>query len=208
MEWHWINENPVTAVAKFKEPRGRARFLSDDERTRLLEACKASEHPWLYPVVILALSTGMRAGEVMGLTWDRVDLQRGRITLQETKNGEVRVVPLTGLALQLLRQHEATRRDDTELLWPGRRKPPRPIVLRKHWLAALDAAGIQDFRFHDLRHSACAYLLMSGATIPELAEVLGHKTLQMVKRYSHISEQHATGLVERMNSRIFPGTGE
>jgi len=205
-QWHWATDNPVLRVAKFREPRGRTRFLSDDERGRLLAACKASAHPWLYPVVVLALSTGMRSAEVMGLTWRRVDLERGRVTLEDTKNGEARAVPISGLALDLLRQHKASRRTDTDLLWPGRRHPPRPIVLRKHWLAAVAAADLRDFRFHDLRHSACAYLLMSGATIPELAEVLGHKTLDMVRRYSHMSEQHAAGVLARMTDYIFPSS--
>ena len=75
--------------------------------------------------------------------------------------------------------------------------------IRKHWYDAVEAAGIEDFRFHDLRHSAASYLAMNGATLAEIAEVLGHKTLQMVKRYAHLSDQHTAAVVERMNKAIF-----
>lgn len=218
-EWGWIEGNPVLKVTKPKEPRGRVRFLSDDEvvngtviegeRTRLLKACSASPCPYLYPVVLLALSTGMRSGEIMTLTWDdNVDLQRKRITLHETKNNERRVVPLVGRALDVLREHAKVRRLDTNLLFPSDKadkasKTYKPIDLRAPWTAALKAASVENFRFHDLRHTAASYLAMNGASVAEIAEVLGHKTLQMVKRYAHLSEPHTAKVVERMNEKIF-----
>jgi len=210
-EWGWLDDSPMRKVKKPALPRGRVRFLSEDttdgekiegERTRLLKACEESSNPYLYPVVVLALSTGMRQGEIMGLTWEDVDLHQGRATLHETKNGERRVVPLSGKALELLKAHSKVRRLDTNLLFPGR-IPQKPIALRAPWEAALKKAGIEDFRFHDLRHSAASYLAMNGASLAEIAEVLGHKTLQMVKRYSHLSEAHTAGVVARMNARIF-----
>jgi len=210
-EWGWLDSNPLRKVAKRTEPRGRVRFLSDDlngqpgERTRLLDACKASDNPYLYPVVVLALSTGMRQGEIMGLTWDAVDLNQGRITLVETKNGERRVVPLVGYALVLLKQH--VRRLDTALLFPSKVNPSKPMDLRAPWNTALKNARVDDFHFHDCRHSAASYLAMNGASLPEIAEVLGHKTLQMVKRYTHLSEAHTTGVVASMNEKIFGGAG-
>lgn len=82
-------------------------------------------------------------------------------------------------------------------------EPRKPITLRQSWPKALEAAGIEDFRFHDLRHSIASYLAMNGASLAEIAEVLGHKTLAMVKRYAHISPQHIRGVVERMNAAIF-----
>jgi integrase len=221
-EWGWLDDTPMRKVKKPGLPRGRVRFLSDDstgpsgekidgERTRLLKACQESTNPYLYTVVALALSTGMRQGEIMNLSWDDVDLHQGRITLHETKNGERRVVPLAGKALQLLQDHSKVRRLDTTLLFPGKVRDPRtkapvgPMDLRAPWEKALERAGIEDFRFHDLRHSAASYLAMNGASLAEIAEVLGHKTLQMVKRYSHLSEAHTAGVVARMNARIFGG---
>jgi integrase len=220
-EWGWLEDSPMRKVKKPALPRGRVRFLSEDttgqddktidgERTRLLKACENSGNPYLHTVVVLALSTGMRQGEIMGLTWDDVDIHQGRITLYETKNGEIRVVPLVGKALSLLKNHSKVRNLKTNLLFPG--KPIRrnngeviykPMDLRAPWLTALKNADIEDFRFHDLRHSAASYLAMNGASLAEIAEVLGHKTLQMVKRYAHLSEAHTAGVVASMNERIF-----
>ena len=161
-------------------------------------------------MVVLALSTGMRQGEIMSLTWDNVDLNQGRITLYETKNDEIRVVPLANKALDLLKEHSKVRNPETDLLFPGKPIPKedggvfyKPIDLRAPWLAALKKADIQDFRFHDLRHSAASYLAMNGASMAEIAEVLGHKTIQMVKRYAHLSEAHTAGVVASMNEKIF-----
>ena len=202
-EWGWLEDSPMRKVKKPTEPRGRVRFLSDDERNRLLAACERSDNPYLYPVFVLAISTGMRQGEIMGLTWDDVDLNQGRITLHDTKNGEIRVVPLVGKALEVLKDHNKVKRIDTPLLFPGRVRPNKPIDLRTPWKGALAAAEIEDFRFHDTRHSAASYLAMNGASLAEIAEVLGHKTLQMVKRYAHLSEVHTAGVVARMNESIF-----
>lgn len=201
-EWAWIEDNPVRKVTKPKEPRGRVRFLSTDERNKLLEACESSDCTALYPIVVLALSTGMRQGEILNLTWTDVDLKKGRITLHETKNNERRTVPLTGKALEVLKAHSKVRRLKIPLLFPSR-TGETPLSIRKPWLDALKQAQIEDFQFHDLRHSAASYLAMNGATVAEIAEVLGHKTLQMVKRYAHLSEAHTAGVVARMNDSIF-----
>ena len=201
-EWGWVDDNSMRKVTKPKEPRGRVRFLSDEEREVLLVACKASTNAYLYPVVVLALSSGMRRGEVMNLRWPDIDLQRGRIILHETKNGERRLVPVSGLALQLLQKLDKTRRIDTNLLFPAN-DPSQPIDLRFPWEKALKMAGIEDFRFHDLRHSAASYLAMNSASLAEIAEILGHKTLSMVKRYAHLSESHISKVLGRMNEKLF-----
>lgn len=223
-EWGWLEENPLRRVRKLPEPRGRVRFLSDEERGRLLEACQAGSEPRLYPLVVLAIATGARAGELLRLRWADVDLERGRAVLQETKNRERRSVPIVGLAAELLREMKRRRRLDSDLVFSSRRagaidsaQTPTPRVGGKQsrsaapfpqraWEATLKAAKLDDFRFHDLRHSAASYLAMNGATLAELAEVLGHKTLAMVKRYSHLTEQHTSAVVARMNERIF-GSG-
>ncbi|WNV04974.1 site-specific integrase [Candidatus Methylospira mobilis] len=202
-EYQWLDDTPMRKVTKPKEPKGRVRFLSDDERARLMTACKESTSPLLYTVAVLALSTGARQGEVLGLTWDDIDLNRGRAILRDTKNGDTRAIHLSGHCLELLKELSKVRRIDTALLFPGNRHKHKPIDLRAHWEKALQAAKIEDFHFHDLRHSAASYLAMNGATLSEIAEVLGHKTLAMVKRYSHLSDAHVSGVVERMNQKIF-----
>ena len=201
-EWLWIETNPLRNVSRLEEPKGRIRFLSDNERKRLLEACKNCSYPDLYFVVVLALSTAARRGEILGLRWDAIDVSRGRIVLHDTKNRDRRVLPLTGLALELMRKRAKVRRIDTPLVFPGRR-PDRPREINKPWRQVVAAAKLDDFRFHDLRHSAASYLAMNGATLAELAEVLGHRTLAMVKRYAHLTEAHTADVVGRMNERIF-----
>lgn len=201
-EWGWLEDTPMRRVSKPKEPRGRVRFLDDVERARLLQACKTSLNPYLYPIVVLALSTGMRQSEILNLKWSDVDLEKGRAILRETKNGEVRQVALTGYALELLKQLDKVRRIDTLLIFPSK-KPKRPIDIRTAWENAIKKAEITNFKFHDLRHSCASYLAMSKASLAEIAEVLGHKTLAMVKRYSHISDAHTEGVLTKMNEKIF-----
>ena len=206
-EWGWIDDNPMRKITKPRESRGRVRFLSDEERVRLLKACKESNNPYIYIVVVLALSTGMRQGEIMGLTWDVVDLNQGRAILHETKNGERRAVAITGHALELLKELSKVRRIDSKLVFSTKVNTPqklqKPMDLRAPWETAIKKSELQDFKFHDLRHSAASYLAMNGASLAEIAEVLGHKTLQMVKRYAHLSEGHTARVVESMNNKIF-----
>ncbi len=198
----WMNDSPMRKVSKPKEPRGRVRFLSADERARLLDACKDSNNALLYPAVVLALSTGMRQGEQFSLTWRTVDTQTGRIILEDTKNGERRTVVATGPALDEIRKLAKVRRLDNEHVFPGLKKG-KHIDLRTPWKKALKAAEIADFRWHDLRHCFASELAMSGATLAEIAEAMGHKTLAMVKRYSHLTENHISKVVERMTARVF-----
>jgi Site-specific recombinase XerD len=202
-EWQWLEDSPIRKVKKPTEPRGRMRFLDDNERARLLTACKESSNAWLYPCVVLALSTGMRQGELMSLKWQDLNLKDGYLILHETKNGSRRRVPLAGLALKLLKEHAKVRRLDTDLLFPGTIHKNKPIDLRTPWETALKQAGINDFHWHDLRHCTASYLAMNGASLGEIAEVLGHKTLSMVKRYSHLSDSHVSNVVGSMNKKIF-----
>ncbi|WP_020564572.1 tyrosine-type recombinase/integrase [Methylosarcina fibrata] len=203
-EWQWMQENPAQKVKKPKEPRGRVRFLNDGERQRLLDACKESKNEYLYLAVILAIGTGMRQGELMGLKWKDVDLKAGALILHETKNGDRRRVPLAGHGLELLREHAKVRRIDTDLLFPAKHGD-RPINLRSAFEYALERAGIDNFHWHDLRHCTASYLAMNGASLAEIAEILGHKTLAMVKRYAHLSDGHVSNVVASMNAKIFGG---
>jgi integrase len=201
-EWGWIEDSPIRKVTKPKEARGRVRFLDDDERLRLLLACKESANPYLHIIVVLALSTGMRQAEILNLKWSDVNLDKGRVILHETKNGEIRQVAIAGQALQLLKDLDKVRRLYTELVFPGQ-FPKKPIVIRGAWDNAVKKAEISNFLFHDLRHSCASYLAMNGASLAEIAEVLGHKTLAMVKRYAHLSDTHTANVVSKMNEKIF-----
>jgi integrase len=189
-------------VRKPKEPRGRVRFLSDDERTRLLTACQESRNPYLYIAVIIVLSTGARKMEILGLCWSDVDLQQGCIFLQQTKNGDRRVLLLTGYALGLMQRHAKAGRTDTSLVFPNK-TGSKPRSIRNAWENAVKRAGIDNCHYHDWRHSAASSLLMNGASLAEIGEILGHKTPQMTKRYAHLSESHSRSVVARMNQAIF-----
>ncbi len=195
-EYGWLPKNPITNVTRLGEKKGRERFLMDGERQALLAACDASRCDALGPLVRLALATGARKGELAGLLWPNVDLDRRVIRFVDTKNGEDCSVPLAPSAVKVLRE------------WRKGRLPVGPVFgltphdINKPWRAARDAAGIENFRFHDLRHSAASYLAMSGASLMDIAPILAHKMLVMVKRYSHLSEQHTTAAVDRMAERF------
>ena len=204
-EWGWLEDSPISKVTKPKEPRGRVRFLDDEEREQLMKACNESSNPILYTVVILALSTGARRMEIMNLAWGDIDLKRRVAIIHETKNDERRALPLGNHAFKEIQKLSELRRIDTNLLFPDE-TGKKPIDIRNLWERAIKKAGIKDFRFHDLRHSAASYLAMNGASLAEIAAVLGHKTLQMVKRYSHLSEQHTANVVSKMNDKIFGST--
>lgn len=201
-EWGWAESNPVQSIRRPPEPQGRVRFLNDDERTRFLKACEDIDADMLYPAVILALSTGARQGELLTLKWSQVDFEREVIRLEVTKNKERRALPLVGYAHSVMKSRFQRRRKDTDLVFP-RSDGKAPLDIKKRWARAISVARLENFRFHDLRHCAASYLAMNGATLAEIAEVLGHKTLQMVKRYAHLSDQHTAGVVKRMNDSIF-----
>ena len=148
------------------------------------------------------MATGARRGELLGLRWPDMDLKRGTLTFHATKNGARRAVPLTGQALVLMRQHAKLRPLATALVFPDP-TGSRPLSIRNAFEKAIERAAIADFRFHDLRHTAASYLAMNGASLMEIAGVLGHKTLNMVKRYAHLPEAHTRGVVERMNRAVF-----
>lgn len=201
-EWHWLDNTPMPAVSRGAESPGVVRYLSEGERKRLLEACRSSwAAAWLYPLVLLALATGARRGELLGLKWADVDLQRGQVVFHVTKNRERRAVPVAGVAIDALRKLAGDAPDPARLVFEGSEEG-KPVYIEQAWREVQASAQITDFRFHDLRHSAASYLAMSGATAPEIAAVLGHKTLQMVKRYAHLGEQHTASVVSRMTDKF------
>ena len=201
MEWRLIDNNPVRDISKKKEARGRIRFLHDAERDALLSACLKSAWPALHALVLLAVSTGARRGELIRLQWTDVDLEPGvpQAIIQDTKNGDPRRLPLVGKALGAIKALKSTNNGASRFVFPSRADLGRPYAaFDAHWYAALASAGITDFRFHDLRHTCASYLASQGASLLEIADVLGHRTMAMVKRYSHLAQGHKTGVIERM----------
>ncbi len=200
-EWHWVSENPVLRVSKEAESQGRVRYLAKKEWRGLLAASRKSPLPELELLVTLAVTTGMRRGEILQLRWSNVDLKSGQAVLHKTKNRERRSVRLIPRAVALLRKHWKRSAEISDFVFCGVEGRPLDPT---HWFQrAVEQAGIEDFRFHDLRHTAASYLAMSGATPGEIAAVLGHKTLQMVKRYAHLSDAHTSAVVDRMTAKFF-----
>jgi len=191
--------NPVGDITRKKEPRGRTRFLSDDERTALLNACAESDWAPLQALVLLAITTGARRGELLSLRWADVDIKAGRALVRETKNDEQRTLPLGGKALEALRTLKLNGSARSEWVFPNPSGHPGPFEnIDGHWYAVLEAAGISDFHFHDLRHTTASMLAAQGCSLLEIADVLGHKTLAMVKRYSHLVVDHKAKVIEKM----------
>ena len=202
-EWEWMESNPLRKVSRLEEPRGRVRYLSNAEKDRLLDAAKSSSHPHLYAIVLIALTTGARKGEILRLRWRDVDLDSNRAVLHDTKNKERRSLALVPQVVDELRTLKKVRQIDDDLIFTNVNVgESNSSYFEKAWQKARDDAELKDFRFHDLRHSCASYLAMNGATTAEIAAVLGHKTLEMVKRYSHLSDEHVRGVVERTAAKV------
>jgi integrase len=189
----WVH--PCRSVERRTENNEKVRFLSDDERCRLLEACKRSPWPRLYLLVMLALTTGARKGELLSLRWEDLDLERGLAHCGRTKNGDAKALPLTPAVIELLKPLAGALGG---LVFASGRCPSAAYAFESRWAQALREAKVRNFRFHDLRHSCASLLAQSGATLLEIGDVLGHRQLAMTKRYSHLTTGHKAALVNRV----------
>lgn len=174
--------NPVEKIRKPSESKSRDRRLNEEEWKELEAECRKSRNAYLWPAVQLAVETGMRQGELLGLTWKNIDKKRSIAFLKDTKNGEERAVPFSPAALAVL--------DALPVSIRGKVIPVERMTLFHVFRAACVRAGIEDFTWHDLRHEALSRLAERGdMTVLELAAVSGHKTLQMLKRYTHLQAE-------------------
>lgn len=218
-EWRCVEVNPCAAVGWLPEGEGRTRFLRPDERQRLLFACSTAPCRSLYTIVVVALSTGGRHEEVRRLRWDRVDLWRtltmdgrtvevGRALLEadQTKTGEARALILYGEALQLMRKLHRERQPGVPWCFPSPHEARfRPVDFRYSWERALDKARVENFCFHDLRHSAASYLGEQGASLAQIGAILGHKSTATTKKYTHFTSNGTEHLVARLGAGMFGG---
>jgi integrase len=191
-EWEVLPAVPRIKLEK--EAQGRLRWLTPEEATILLTKCREQKNPTLADLVELALYTGMRQGELLGLTWGSVDRSRGVVLLEVTKSGRRREVPLNGPADAVLARRAGDGKAEGLVFgttsWDA---------FRKHWEAALEAAKLADFHFHDLRHTFASWAVQKGATLPEVKDLLGHSTLAMVMRYAHLAPEHLRAAVSRLD---------
>lgn len=191
--------HPVQGIEQQRETPGRTRFLSEDERQRLLAACRESKWPRLYLLVLMALTSGARRGELLGLRWRDVDLAQRVAHVARSKNGDAKTLPLVAGVIDELQRFKGAA---DALVFPARLDPSHPMAIEERWRQALRAARIRGFRFHDLRHSAASLLAANGATLLEIGDLLGHRSVSMAKRYSHLTTGHRAALVERVMGDI------
>ena len=196
--------NPVANIRKPAPGKGRDRRLKTEEEKALFKACDAHSNPMLGWMARIAIYTGMRAGEIKSLTRSQVDLDKRTVHLTETKNGSSRTVPLTRQATEIFRAalNHPVRPLDTDLIFwgePGRDGIRRPYEFRPAWHRILNKAGIEGLRFHDLRHEAVSRLVEAGMGDQEVSAISGHKSMQMLKRYTHL---RAENLVIRLDQVI------
>jgi integrase len=181
-EWEWCWENPVSRVSMERENNQRDRWLSCEEEARLLQACA----PWLHDLVSFALHTGMRMGEILELTWRAGDFSRRTVTVVRSKNGERRTIPVNHTMLSMLKEKAKVRSLKTDVVFCSKTFTPiESGHLRRSFRLALSKAQIEDFRFHDLRHTFATRLVQAGVDIYKVQRLLGHKSPVMTQRYAH-----------------------
>jgi len=183
-------------VKLLRENNRRLRYLTKEKIERLVAVSRRH----LKPIIILAVNTGMRRGEIFDLQWNHVDLKNRIIEVADPKNGDPRFVPINDTLMDALQQ--LPRRIDTPYVFPGK-NGGRLTDIKKPFLNTRKRAGLDDVRFHDLRHTFASHLVMAGVDLTTVKELLGHKSTKMTERYSHLSPKHkadAVRVLDRLSS--------
>ena len=202
-----ISRYPFRQVRLLKPNNIRVRYLSDEEEERLL----FSLPEYLRPLVRVAIHTGLRRGELLSLRWDDLDLNNGVLHVRRAKPGEGRRLPLDSIALKILSRlrHERSEPVDHQPSIKNRYVFCAPHGgflqnLQREWTPAVSKAGIEDFHFHDLRHTFASRLVMAGVDLYTVQTLLGHKSAAMVQRYAHLSPEHLRKAVEKLVTPASP----
>ncbi len=202
---HWVSENPCMDLTKLKESSGRDRILTQDEISRLLSACRKSRSSYLYPIVLLSITTGARQGELLNLEWKHIDFNNKLADLKETKNGRPRSIALSESVLVELKNLYEKRNPLKPLVFASKTAFGR-IDIKKAWQTALRIAGIERCRAHDMRHTFATMAAAQGASNIELATAMGHRTLQMLQRYTHLDVQVTKKFSNHISDQLLKGT--
>lgn len=192
-QWGLIPQSTLKVVRSIKlskEKNNHVRFLSAEESTQLVSSCSTG----LKELVIFALNTGCRRGEIFDLKWEHVDLKHGFVRIADSKNGEARDIPINGTLTAMLRG--MIRRIDSPYVFVNPKTGTRYKDVKRSFATACRKAAIMDFRFHDLRHTFASHLVMAGADLTTVSRLLGHKSLTMTLRYSHLAPNHLKKAVE------------
>jgi len=206
-ELKWLSESPCLHFKKLKENPGRDRFLTYEEINRLLTACKQSKNPYLYCIVLIAVTTGARQGEILNLEWRYIDFENGLVYIKETKNGRPRSVPMVPQILEELKRLQHTSDPRKPLVFASRTAFGK-IDIKKAWQEALKRSGIENCRFHDTRHSYTTNAAKEGASNMELQTATGHRTLEMLNRYTHLDPQITRKYSKAICNKIFGENNE
>ncbi|MCX5867520.1 MAG: site-specific integrase [Proteobacteria bacterium] len=198
IQWGKAGTNPLKGVKFLKEPEGRIRYLTEEEMTKLLTACQPNQK--LHLIVFIALNTGMRKSEILKLKWDQIDWTRKAIVLTETKSGRRRDIYMGDFLTEKIREFRVNE-GNGEYVFTGKLGKPFSNV-RKSFEGVLKEVGIQDFKFHDLRHTFASHLVMEGIDLVTVKELLGHRSFNMTLRYSHLSPDHKKSAIERMSAKL------
>ena len=193
-----LKDNPARLVKSKPENNQRTRYLSDDERKRLLKESMSSNWDKFYLLILLALTTGARRSEITNLKWSDIDFINKTATVNQTKNGEPRVLPLTNSVINEMQSFN----QDFELIFHSPKTPDKPYDFRKQWVKLLKKADINDFTFHCIRHSTASYLAQQGVSLIEISSILGHKQIQVTMRYSHLAISNKQRLIEKYFGEI------
>jgi integrase len=181
-EWEWLDNNPLKRVSSEKVNDARDRWLTYDEEAMLIAACPS----WLREIVLFALNTGMRQGEILSLTFKGVDLSRRTVTVFKSKNGDRRTIPVNKNVMELLKTKAKVWSLKTDLVfYTISHTPYLPSNLRRGFNKAVKNAGLEDLRFHDLRHTFATRLVQAGIDLYKVGKLLGHRDIRMTQRYSH-----------------------
>ncbi|OGW36954.1 MAG: hypothetical protein A2Y97_10135 [Nitrospirae bacterium RBG_13_39_12] len=199
VEWEMVGSETLKRIRKVKPLRDegkRLRYLSIEECNTLINTC--DNH--LKPIVVTALNAGMRKGEILNLKWEQVDLKHGFILLDRTKNGERREIPINKTLEALFLDKNLIRRIDIPYVFYGAITGNPYQEVKRSFNTALRKAKIRDFHFHDLRHTFASHLVMSGVDITTVSRLLGHKSLSMTLRYSHLAPSHMVKAVDVLDT--------
>jgi len=192
-----VDKNPTRGVKKFKE-RIVERYLTDGEITALLEAGDISDNTSLKAIIVTALNTGLRYSELMGLRVQDLDFNNGLIYVQHTKNGDVGRLPMNTNLKGILLEYLGKRGRKTGPLWQD--EAGRPLLyVRRAFKTACKRAGIEDFRFHDLRHTFASQLVMAGVDLYTVQRLMRHKSFAMTQRYAHLSPEYQKKAINTLN---------
>lgn len=202
-EWGWLAKNPMEGIKKFPEPAGRTRFLQDDELERLLTAARLSDNADMEAVIVLAVTTGMRVSEIRKIRIKDVDFELRKILLPTSKNKKPRLLHIADPALALLQKIKDRAQPGQQYIFASPQDVSKYCDFRRAWRTIIKRSGLEDFHFHDLRHSAASFLAMHGAGLHQIAEVLGHSSFQVTKRYVHLIEKNTSSIVEATAAKVF-----